>query len=93
MSTSLNTVLEILEQIAPLELAEDWDNVGLLVEAPGGAEIRSIHLAIDLNETVLDEAIAARSGLIVAYHPPIFAPLQRLLLGASQQGVLLQAIA
>ncbi len=93
MSTSLHTVLEILEQLAPLALAESWDNVGLLVEAPTGGEIQSIHLAIDLNVTVLEEAIAASSGLIVAYHPPIFAPLQRLLLGADRQGVLLAAIA
>lgn len=93
MSTSLHTALATLERIAPLALAEDWDNVGLLVEAPDGAEIRSILLAIDLNEVVLQEAIATGSGLIVAYHPPIFAPLKHLLLGSNRQGVLLAAIA
>jgi len=92
MSTSLDTALIALERIAPLELAESWDNVGLLVEAPGERRLRAIHLTIDLNEAVLAEAVATRSNLIVAYHPPIFAPLKHLLLGADRQGVLLAAI-
>ena len=79
MTVSLTEVLEVLERLAPLHLAADWDNVGLLVEPRPRAEaaVERIHLTIDLTESVLDEAIAAEADLIVAYHPPIFAGLKR----------------
>src|SRR6187402_855723 len=41
MSRSLTDVLGFLAQLAPLDLAEDWDNVGLLVE-PSHASTRAI---------------------------------------------------
>lgn len=32
MPHSLAEVVDVLEQIAPTKYAEDWDNVGLLIE-------------------------------------------------------------
>jgi dinuclear metal center YbgI/SA1388 family protein len=69
------SVLEVLESIAPLRLAAEWDNVGLLVE--GEREIHRIVLCIDLTEFVLAEAIGQGADLVVAYHPPIFQGLTR----------------
>ena len=40
MAVKVQQVLEILEQIAPPELACSWDNVGLLVDA--GRPVTSI---------------------------------------------------
>src|SRR5688572_23221419 len=79
MTVSLQEVLAELERLAPLRLAADWDNVGLLVEPSPQAEasIERIHLTIDLTEAVLEEAIERRADLIVAYHPPIFSGLKR----------------
>jgi len=79
MTVSLREVLEELERLAPLRLAANWDNVGLLVEPRPRTEaaIERIHLTIDLTEAVLAEAIGHRTDLIVAYHPPIFAGLKR----------------
>lgn len=79
MTVSLHEVLAELERLAPLRLAADWDNVGLLVEPrpSSDATIERIHLTIDLTEAVLEEALAQRAELIVAYHPPIFAGLKR----------------
>lgn len=72
----------VLERIAPTRLAEDWDNVGLLVDPrAGGEEARAItkmFLTIDLTEPVLAEAREVGAELIVAYHPPIFRGLKRL---------------
>ncbi len=53
---------------APRELAEDWDNVGLLVGS-GAAEVRRVLVALDVTERVADEAIARGAELIVAHHP------------------------
>lgn len=75
---SLRRVLDVLEAIAPLSLAEAWDNVGLLIEPIPPRAIDSILFTIDLTEVVLDEAVAERAALVVAYHPPIFEPMKRI---------------
>ena len=52
----LDEICRVLEGIAPLHLAQSWDNVGLLTGDPR-AECTSISLAIDLTAAVVDEAI------------------------------------
>ena len=74
----LKKVLEVLEQFAPLSLAEPWDNVGLLVEPSRPRPISTILLTNDLTEAVMDEAEALTCDLIVSYHPPLFQPIKRL---------------
>src|ERR1044071_6224292 len=85
-----------METIAPLDLAEPWDNVGLLAGS-ADAELRGrVVLAIDLTERVLTEATGAGAGAIVAYHPPIWEGLKRItdadargrvLIGAMRAGI------
>lgn len=66
-----------LESIAPLKLAQDWDNVGLLA-GDREAKVRRILLSIDLTEVVVREAMDASIDFIVSYHPPIFKPFRLL---------------
>jgi dinuclear metal center YbgI/SA1388 family protein len=69
-----------MEALAPLALAESWDNVGLIVgdrEAP----LRGVLVAVDLSPEVMREAERAKADAVVAYHPPVFQPLKRLLAG------------
>jgi dinuclear metal center YbgI/SA1388 family protein len=73
----LSALLDILEQIAPLKLAESWDNVGLLAGNPA-ANISRVMLTIDYTAEVARETKAAKCDLVIAYHPPIFEPLKRL---------------
>jgi dinuclear metal center YbgI/SA1388 family protein len=87
----LHSLLSILESIAPTHLAEEWDNVGLLV---GDAErdVSRAMLAIDYTAAVADEAWREKCELVIAYHPPIFKPIKRLTAGdfifqAIQRGV------
>ena len=56
----LKEITKALEQIAPLELAEQWDNVGLLAGDPGQS-VKNIMLAIDLTAEVLAEAKTSES--------------------------------
>ncbi|MDX2016837.1 MAG: Nif3-like dinuclear metal center hexameric protein [Planctomycetota bacterium] len=93
-------LVRAMERIAPLEHAESWDKVGLLVghsqrelvwkmaegTAPG------VLLTIDLTERVLDEAERLKVGAVVAYHPPIFDPIARLTDETSRGRILLRAI-
>lgn len=75
--TSLRNVCEALEQIAPLHLAASWDNVGLLA-GDLTAPVRRVMLCIDLMGPVVDEALGLPCDLVVAYHPPLFQPITRL---------------
>jgi dinuclear metal center YbgI/SA1388 family protein len=76
----LAEITRALQTIAPLERAESWDNVGLLVGDPT-QEIDSALLAIDATRAVIDEATRGKHSLIVAYHPVIFDGLKRLVAG------------
>lgn len=74
----LESVIQALENIAPLSHAEDWDNVGLLINPLRPRNVKKILLTIDLTEAVADEAIGDKVDLIVAYHPILFRPAGQL---------------
>ncbi len=78
MSCKVADVIAILEELAPPQYAEDWDNVGLLVGSRQ-AETGAVLVALDCTREVLDEAVEAGAALVVCHHPPIFRPLERLL--------------
>lgn len=91
---SLAEVLDILHEIAPLELAAEWDNVGLLLQPNARAgRVRRVLLTIDLGDAVVAEAKRAHADLVVSYHPPIFKPLRRLRFDDGKQRTLLLAAA
>lgn len=75
-SLRVRDLASALAAIAPPSLAADWDNVGLLVGDPQ-APCSRVLVTIDCTDDVLDEAIALQVGAIVAYHPPLFAPIRR----------------
>lgn len=87
----LRKLLEILQQTAPEHLAEDWDEVGLHVGDQEQNVSRAL-LCIDLTEAVLAEAVRKKVQLILAYHPPIFAPIKRLTMQHWKQRVLIECI-
>jgi dinuclear metal center YbgI/SA1388 family protein len=92
-ATAARTVGDLaaaLEATAPARLAEGWDNVGLLLGSRA-APCARVMLAIDLTPAVLDEAIDLGVDAVVAYHPPIFDPLKRLVADDPRQRVLLDA--
>ncbi|XP_008312828.1 NIF3-like protein 1 [Cynoglossus semilaevis] len=88
----LKEVVQILEQLAPLSLAESWDNVGLLVEPCKSRPIKTILLTNDLTQAVMDEAEAANCDLIISYHPPLFRPVKRLIQKDWKQRLALRAV-
>lgn len=71
MSVTVGQILELLEGVAPFELAEEWDNVGLLVGCRN-EEVSCVLCALDMNQQVLDEAVAAGAQMIVTHHPILF---------------------
>lgn len=95
MAEDAAQVLSVLEQLAPLELAENWDNVGLIVDPRESGDPRGYQrafLTIDLTASTLAEAIERGADLIVAYHPPIFSGLKRLRQRVAAERLILEAI-
>ncbi|MEM6459660.1 MAG: Nif3-like dinuclear metal center hexameric protein [Planctomycetota bacterium] len=73
----LDEVLGMLRSVAPERLAEPWDKVGLQLGVLTQTVSRGL-LCIDLTEAVVAEAVKKKCELVVAYHPPIFRPLEGL---------------
>ena len=73
---TVRQVYEAMQAIAPLELAESWDNPGLLVNCC--RPVDRVLVTLDITPDVVEEAAAKGCGLIVAHHPVIFSPLKRL---------------
>ena len=73
----IREIITILEEMAPLAYAEDFDNVGLLVgnEDENATGILVCHDAL---ESVVDEAIAKKCNLIVCFHPIIFSGMKKI---------------
>lgn len=74
---TVREITSILEELAPLALAEPWDNVGLQV-GRFDREVTGLLLALDLSLPVLAEAREKQANLIVTHHPLIFKPLKNL---------------
>lgn len=71
MSLKVKDICFLLEQLAPVSLSEDYDNVGLMV---GNTEntVSSIMIALDCTLGVIDEAIEKNCNLILSHHPLLF---------------------
>jgi dinuclear metal center YbgI/SA1388 family protein len=68
---------DFLEQFAPLALAEDWDNVGLLV-GRSDRPLRNLMTCLTITPESAAEAIEHEADLIVTHHPLPFHPLKRI---------------
>jgi dinuclear metal center YbgI/SA1388 family protein len=73
----LNEILTILEEMAPLAYAEDFDNVGLLV-GNQNEDVTGILVCHDALESVIDEAISKKCNLVVCFHPILFSGIKKI---------------
>lgn len=73
----LAEMIQTLEKFAPKDLAETWDNVGLLVGSRN-KEANRVLCALDLNEEVVEEAISLQVDCIITHHPFLFKPLKQI---------------
>lgn len=70
-------IIEEFEKWSPKYLAMEDDPIGLHVGTLN-KKVERVLVTLDVNEAVVDEAIAKEAGLIIAHHPPIFRPLKNL---------------
>lgn len=88
---SLDAVCGVLAELAPLRLAEDWDNVGLLVGDRRTAVSR-IMTCLTITPNVVAEAIEEKADLVVTHHPLPFHPLKRITADSITGSMLLDLI-
>ena len=74
--TELKEIYGYLKELAPLELAESWDNPGLLVDC--GRPVSRVLTCLDITGPVVVEAEEKGCDLVVSHHPVIFHPLKAL---------------
>jgi dinuclear metal center YbgI/SA1388 family protein len=73
----LDSVCQALAEMAPLALAESWDNVGLLVGDRRSTLFR-VMTCLTLSPPVVAEAVQQSADLVIAHHPLPFKPLSKI---------------
>jgi dinuclear metal center YbgI/SA1388 family protein len=74
---SLQDLATSFENFWPQSFADEWDNVGLS-SGSADAQIERILVAVDLTDSVIDEAVASNCQLIITHHPLILKPIDSL---------------
>lgn len=83
----ISDALSVLANIAPPGLAEEWDNVGLLVGDPSCA-LERLMTCLTITPDVVDEALSDDAQLVVSHHPLPFRPLRELTVGSTEGAML-----
>lgn len=73
----LRDIIAQLQAAAPEELAQEWDNVGLLV-GDDAQDIHGIYIALDADDAAIAGAKAVGAELLLTHHPLIFSPLKKI---------------
>ncbi|MFB6455077.1 Nif3-like dinuclear metal center hexameric protein [Chitinophaga sp. Hz27] len=73
----IKDIIQVIEQYAPLQYQESYDNAGLIF-GDASREVTNVLLTLDATEEVIDEAIARGCNLVVAHHPIVFGGLKKI---------------
>ena len=76
----IKNIAKKIDEIVPLSLAQEWDNVGLLV-GDENKRVKNVLLTIDTTKAVVAEAKANKIDLIISYHPVIWDGLKKVTAG------------
>ena len=74
---TVNDFRILIYRRAPFDSQADFDNSGLLCGDPA-ATVHKVLFALDVTDTVLDEAAALGVDLLVTHHPLMFSPIRRI---------------
>ena len=74
---TIDNCITILDTLLHTELQEHYDNSGAQIVF-GGMEVRSILIALDIDRSVVEEAIRKKCQLILVHHPVFFHPVTKI---------------
>lgn len=86
---TINDICQFMEKFAPTQLAEDWDNVGLLI-GDRTQSIERVMTCLTVTPRTVAEAVQRRADLIVTHHPIPFRPMKRLTTDTITGGIVWQ---
>ena len=69
-------IIKALDELAPRAYACDWDNPGFLA-GRADKEVKTILVALDATDEVIDQALRIHADMIVTHHPLIFRALKQ----------------
>lgn len=90
-SIMVSQVLDVLNELAPPELAAEWDKIGLQAGNPD-QPVKKALLTLDVHESVIQNAIVADCQLIICHHPLIFVPLDSIRTDVPEQRLVMNLI-
>ena len=73
----VKTIMEEIEKLAPVSLAESWDNVGLMV-GNEDSRVTTVFVCLDVTSDNVRRAIDCGADMIISHHPLIFSPVKRI---------------
>jgi len=73
----IKEILDKIQKIAPIELAMEWDNIGLII-GDENSIIQKALVCLDIDEISVGIAIKKKANLIISHHPPIFTPIKKI---------------
>ncbi len=75
----IKQITDLIENFAPLELQEAWDNCGWQIEVSGQCDVKKILLCVSVTQDIINQAVSGNFDLIIAHHPfiyPFFIPFE-----------------
>ena len=91
MFATVETITDIIENLAPLNYAYKWDNVGLQLGHKKDI-INKVLTTLEITDAVLDEAVEKNADMIVTHHPMIFSPLKSIVRDDMKGRIIYRAI-
>ncbi len=88
---TVRDLCHFLQELAPLALAEDWDNVGLLL-GDEAAQVARVLTCLTLTPEVAEEAVQVGARLVVTHHPVLFKPVKKLNASTGEGRMLLKLL-
>ena len=71
---SIDEILSYIESFAPQSLAEEWDNVGVMI-GDRSSKVKNVVLSLDASREAFDLCEETGSELLITHHPFIFTPI------------------
>ncbi len=88
---AISDILAALAARAPFERAAEWDPVGLVL-GDASAQVRKVAVCHEVTEAVVAALESDPVDLLVAYHPLLFQPTNRLVAGPTPEGRALRLV-
>ena len=83
----IRTIYDVLNEISPFELQENWDNSGLNL-GDFNFDVKKVYISIDIDEELIEKM--DENSLLITHHPLIFKPVKKVIPNRFSTKLLLQ---